>query len=245
MPRIFLPLKEPSEKIHITGERARYITTVLRCREGDEILIFDGKGTSYRTIINNITKKEVLVELSGVIPCDTESPLDLVLIQGILRGEKMDIVIQKTTELGVKEIIPAITERSQIRETRKLSRWRKIAEEASRQCGRTIVPVIHELIPFNDIFSSASPCSPYFRKYNGLLFWEDRGIKITEVKERLGGCQSLIIAIGPEGGFTREEVRAAERRDFIVASLGRRILRAETAAISAVTMIQFLFGDLG
>lgn len=245
MPRIFLPLKEPAEKIHITGERARYIATVLRCREGDEVMVFDGKGSSLRTIISSITKKEVLLKFLGVIPCDTESPLDLILIQGLLKGEKMDLVIQKTTELGIKEIVPAITERSQIRETKRLDRWRKIAEEAARQCGRTNVPTIHELTCFDGLFSGSST-HPLASYSNGLIFWEEGGLKISEAGASLPARNSsLLVAIGPEGGFTRKEVEMAAQKGLITASLGKRILRAETAAISAVAIVQFLLGDLG
>ncbi|MEK6582981.1 MAG: RsmE family RNA methyltransferase, partial [Nitrospirota bacterium] len=147
--RIILPKEQiKGQRITISGEKARYLISVLRCNAGDELQVFDGEGSFYKSRISGIDNKEVKIDLLEKIPFDTESPLNLILIQGILKGDKMDWVIQKATELGVKEIIPAITERGQIRETRKAARWRKIAEEASRQSGRTMIPVVHEPIEF-------------------------------------------------------------------------------------------------
>lgn len=245
MPRLYLPLTKPSGTIHIAGENAKYLIRVLRSKIGDDIIIFDGKGSSYRAVIKSITMKDVLAEVIEFMQSDTESTFNIILIQGLLKGEKMELVIQKTTELGVKEIIPAITTRSQVRDTNKISRWKKVAEDASRQSGRTEVPDIHQLIPFRDIFSDTSLYKPYFRRCKGLLFWEEGGKELSRVKENLEECPSLMIAIGPEGGFTREEVKIAESNGFIIASLGNRILRAETAAISSTAIVQFLMGDLG
>lgn len=249
MPRIFLPLSEPSNTIKITGDKARYLTTVLRCGEGDDLVILDGRGTLFKTIIKNITKKEILTEVIDVIQCDTESRLNIILIQGILKGEKMDLIIQKTAELGIKEIIPAITERSQVRKTQKIERWKKIAEDASRQCGRTMVPIVHEYIPFDDLFSDSSTVLLPYPK--GFIFWEEGGLPLKEAVLRISPSpkpplsdSSLYILVGPEGGFTGKEVDIAKGKGFVVASLGRRILRAETAAISATAIIQFLLGDL-
>jgi 16S rRNA (uracil1498-N3)-methyltransferase len=183
--------------------------------------------------------------VTGISRHDTEPRLNLILDQGLLKGEKMELVIQKTSELGIMEIIPAVTERSQVRETRKIARWRKIAEDASRQCGRTTIPIVHEPVSFPSLFSEASAYNPCFRRCRGLLFWEEGGMKMNDLRSRFGKCLSMIIAVGPEGGFTEAEAKLAESKGFLIASLGNRILRAETAAISATTIVQFLFGDLG
>lgn len=244
MPRIFLPLGENPRAIHITGEKARYLRTVLRCKKGEQLEVLDGRGLSYSAKIISVAGKEVVAEVTGVSRRDTEPPLNLTLVQGLLKGEKMELVIQKTTELGIREIIPAATERSQVRETRKTARWKKIAEDAARQCGRSAVPIIHEPIPFPSLFSEDSAYAPCFIKSKGILFWEQGGVKMKEARDRLGECMSMIIAVGPEGGFTEGETRLAESRGFLIASLGNRILRAETAAISATAIVQFLFGDL-
>ena len=245
MPRIFIPLKENPGTISITGEKARYLASVLRCTSGDALEILDGKGRAYRARITSVNSKAVIAEVLGAVHHTTESPLNLVLIQGILKGEKMDLVVQKTTELGVREIIPAVTERSQVRSTGKAARWRKIAEDASRQSGRTTIPQVREVIPFTDIFAPASPHFHGFRKARGILFREREGVAMKQSAEALEGCRSLIIAVGPEGGFTCGEVEMARAQGFLIVSLGLRILRAETAAITAAAMAQMLFGDMG
>ena len=275
MPRIFIPHTSIQEgRISITGEKTRYLTTVLRCGKGDELVIFDGKGNCFRTEILKADRREVLAEVLEKFSCDNESALNIILVQGLLKSQKMDFVIQKATELGVKEIVPAVTERSQPRETRKVSRWQKIAEGSSRQSGRSVIPVIHEPVYFNDWLSSLTPEET---SKNGLIFYEGRGVKISgaakELKQSLkesakdlrtgnppsspftkGGKRGItdknelesdvLVVIGPEGGFTIEEITAAENKGLIVTTLGKRILRAETAAISAVTLVQFLLGDL-
>jgi 16S rRNA (uracil1498-N3)-methyltransferase len=241
MSRIFIPNASTQEgKISVTGEKARYIASVLRCKTTDELIVFDGKGNCLRTNILKADRREVVVKVLETFPCDTESPVNIVLIQGLLKGQKMDLVIQKTTELGVKEIIPVITDRSQPRETRKVSRWQKIAEEASRQSGRSVVPVVHEPMNFIDWLSLLSD-----DEIKGLIFYEEGGIKISEAVLSLVTHHLLLpIVIGPEGGFIKGEVEVAEKKGFIITSLGKRILRSETAAISAMTLVQFLLGDL-
>ncbi|HXX53126.1 MAG TPA: RsmE family RNA methyltransferase, partial [Thermodesulfovibrionales bacterium] len=159
-----------------------------------------------------------------------------------LKGEKMELVIQKTTELGVNEIVPVTTERSQLKETRKEPRWRKIAEDASRQCGRSHVPRIHDLVPFCKVFAPSSHYDSGQPK--GLIFWEDEGMNLAETKDILGASTSLKICIGPEGGFTKEEARIARSCGFLTVSLGTRILRSETAAIVATALVQYVWGDL-
>jgi len=242
--RIILPKELINDKeLTISGEKARYLISVLRCNAGDELQVFDDGGSFYKAKVSGIENKKVIIDLIKKVSLDTESPLDLVLVQGILKGEKMDWVIQKTTELGVKEIIPAITERSQVRETRKISRWRKIAEEASKQSGRSIIPMIHEPVEFSSWLMTDST-----EHLNGFIFWEEGGLPLKEAVNQMPihpfTNSPIHLFIGPEGGFSKDEVRLAEHRGLIAASLGKRILRSETAAISAVALAQFLMGDL-
>jgi 16S rRNA (uracil1498-N3)-methyltransferase len=244
MPRVFLQLEERPETIHISGEKARYLINVLRSRVGDEITVLDGKGSSYNAEITSIRNKELDARVNRVIPYDTESKVNVILIQGALKGEKMELIIQKATELGVNEIVPVTTERSQVRETRKAPRWKKVAEDASRQCGRAHVPMVHDLLPFREFLTPSSPYAQYLNKSRGLLFWEEGGMKLTRAREILGECRSLMVSIGPEGGFTKEEARMAQSRGFLLISMGTRILRAETAAIAATALVQYAWGDL-
>jgi len=240
MPRIYLPAPVfLNNRISITDEKAHYLASVLRCGKGDCLIIFDGKGNCFRTTIVTADKREVVAEVAEKIPCNLESDLNITLVQGLLKGEKMDMVVQKTTELGVKEILPVITGRSQLRDTKKIARWRKIAEEASRQSGRSIVPVVHETVEFDNFLSAHD-------SIHGLVFYEEEGVGLTEaVSSLIPHHSSFFVLIGPEGGFTKEEITLAKEKGLIVASLGKRILRAETAAISAVTLAQFLLGDMG
>jgi len=170
----------------------------------------------------------------------------------------MDWVVQKTTELGVREIVPVITERSQVRETRKAVRWRKIAEEAARQSGRSVVPEVHDPLELKEFlgrneFSRHGDAETRGRgEMKGFIFWEDGGgsfneaIKKTSVSPGLPFTGSPVhLFIGPEGGYTKGEIAFAEEKGIQVVSLGRRILRAETAALSAVALVQFLLGDMG
>jgi len=287
--RIILKKEEiKGNRITLSGEKARYLISVLRCSAGDELQVFDGEGSLYKSKITGIENKKVSIDLLEQISLNAESPLNLTLVQGILKGEKMDMVIQKATELGVKEIIPAITERSQIRHTRKVDRWRKIAEEASKQSGRTIIPVVHEPMEFNSLLAQdviarsvaakqshkseiASPETALSDKtrllrsarndtretIKGFIFWEEGGLALKEaIKQSAVSIQhsensqlstlnsQLFVLVGPEGGFSKEEVNLAVSKGLITVSLGKRILRAETAAISAVALIQFLLGDI-
>ncbi len=262
--RIILKKEEINgDRITLSGEKARYLISVLRCSAGDELQVFDGEGSLYKSKIAGIENKKVIIDLLERISLNAESPLNLTLVQGILKGEKMDMVIQKATELGVKEIIPAITERSQIRHTRKVDRWRKIAEEASKQSGRTMIPVVHEPIEFSNFINNITPPSPPLNLrggregLKGFIFWEEGGLSLKEaIKQSAVSIQhsensqlstlnsQLFVLVGPEGGFSKEEVSLAVSKGLIAVSLGKRILRAETAAISAVALIQFLLGDI-
>ena len=258
--RIILKKEEiKGNRITFSGEKARYLISVLRCSAGDELQVFDGEGSLYKSKITGIENKKVIIDLLEQISLNAESPLNLTLVQGILKGEKMDVVVQKATELGVKEIIPAITERSQIRHTRKVDRWRKIAEEASKQSGRTMIPVVHEPMEFNSLFAVNDS-----RPLKGFIFWEEGGLALKEAIQKItihdarytmqdkknheSSCilhpESFYLLVGPEGGFSKEEVGLAVSKGLITVSLGKRILRAETAAISAVALIQFLLGDI-
>jgi len=238
VPRLYLPNSHVVHNhISIPAEKAHYLVSVLRCKKGDDLIIFNGQGRCFRTTVLRAEKKEVIAEVHEEFSCNFESPVRIALVQSLLKGEKMDLVIQKTTELGVTEILPVMSERSQIKDTRKILRWRRIAEEASRQSGRNVVPAVHEPVHFRDFL--------FAEKREGIIFYEEEGLKLSEaVSSLVPHAPSLIIVIGPEGGFSKEEVISAQGKGFRVASLGRRILRAETAAISAVALVQFLLGDM-
>jgi 16S rRNA (uracil1498-N3)-methyltransferase len=241
MPRLFLLDSEVQVGIvTLRDDKARYLSTVLRCRKGDPLIVKDNKGGTFAAKIAGVAGKEVTVEILERQELETESPLGITLLQGILRGEKMDFVIQKATELGVKEILPVATGRSQIRETRKLPRWRKIAEEAARQSGRDMIPLIHEPAEFSSLFSGTTP-----HRGGGIVFWEQGGEDLRAALNAFEGVRDISLFTGPEGGFSEGEIRKASEGGFIAATLGKRILRAETATVAAVSIVQFTLGDLG
>ena len=235
MPRIYLPaLSVTDNRIVLDGEQAHYLFSVLRCKHGDELTIFDGKGNCVLTVIERADKREVIAEVLRHFPCDFESPVHIILVQGLLKGEKMDWVIQKTTELGVREIVPVITERSQVRETRKAARWRKIAEEASRQSGRSVVPEVHEPLEFKEFLRRSEFNRPGDAETRGcgdakgFIFWEDGGVsfngpvkKISVLPGHPFTVSPIHLLIGPEGGFTHDEVALAEEKSFQVVSLAK------------------------
>jgi 16S rRNA (uracil1498-N3)-methyltransferase len=240
MIRLFLPPQQlASKQITITGDQARYLSLVLRVKRGDIFTAFDGLGYKYTCKILQSHKKEVIAERIKKEPYSIESPISITLVQGIPKGDKMDFIIQKSTELGVRKIIPLITERSQVRHTQKVDRWRKIALSASQQCGRDKTPEIDKPVEFKEFLKQK-------RSGSGIIFSEeekDRNLK--KVITTFGNTQQIILLIGPEGGFSREEIAIATGKGFIPASLGPRILRTETAPIVAISIIQYEFGDIG
>lgn len=240
MPRLFIPETISTREVTIREEKARYLTTVLRCTAGDVITLTDSSGATYRATILNAAKKGITVEIIRRLECTTESPLQITLFQGLLKGLKMDLVIQKATELGVTEIRPVVTGRSQVHETKKTVRWRKIAEEASRQSGRTAIPAITEPVRFKDLF-----LNPEEIPEHGIIFWEEGGEALPDLASRFSKTDRIALFTGPEGGFTKTETSTASAHGFKVATLGKRILRAETAAIAAVSIIQYELGDMG
>ncbi len=262
--RIFVPPEDiaKKERVRLSADKANYLISVLRRKKGDRVTIIDGKGKGYEAEIAEIAKKHIFINILHETPVDTESAINIILCQGILKGEKMDSVIQKTTELGVKEIIPIITERCIVKETRKVKRWRKIAEEAAEQCGRTVIPKVHEPLEYRNalcvmldehkkflLTHNELPITDYGLR--GFIFWEEGGIllkdailKISSSPIRSFSDSPIHLFIGPEGGFTSEEIKFAEGHGLIRTTLGKRIFRAETAAIVSLALVQFLLEDV-
>ncbi|WP_420263692.1 16S rRNA (uracil(1498)-N(3))-methyltransferase [Candidatus Magnetominusculus dajiuhuensis] len=224
----------------ITGETARYILTVLRYKTGGELFVFDEMGRFFKGIISSCAKNVVHMSITPHPPPMTESPLSITLCQGMLKGSKMDLVVQKAVELGVKRIIPLITLRTQLDYTRKIDRWKKIAIEAARQSGRVIVPEISEAMDFHALTQSIQVAGA-----TAIMFYEGGGKGLKEIQNLEIKEQTIYAITGPEGGFMSEEVKRAEFSGAQIVTLGSRILRAETAAIAALTLIQFVFGDMG
>jgi|DewCreStandDraft_5_1066085.scaffolds.fasta_scaffold02330_8 16S rRNA (uracil1498-N3)-methyltransferase len=241
MPRF--PVKQESIKnqtARITGSDYKHITKVLRLRPGDEITLFNEDGIEYTGRIEEIGTKDLKVTILSSRCVKTESNLNITLIQGIPKGDKMDLIVEKATELGVKTIIPTITERTQIRNTEKLKRWQKIAIESSKQCRRTTPPTILEPKGFNEAINISN------QSELKLIFHEKNDNYLTNIIKNLIQLPvNITICIGSEGGFSETEVATAREKGFTPVGLGPRILRTETASIVAVSILQFVFGDIG
>jgi len=226
-----LPSQITGETITISGSDVKHIKSVLRKDIGDEIVCFDGSGKEYLTRIVSFDKQMIkLAILSSTNPF-IDHPISITLAQGLPKSSKMDDIIRKSTELGVHEIIPVLTERS-VAKGEKSERWKKIAKEAAQQSGRKAVPGIKELLSIEKFLSINHP---YELK---LVPWEGEHQKsLKAVLKENENAKTICVLIGPEGGFSHEEVQKAASAGFISVSLGRTILRTETAGPAAVAMV--------
>jgi len=243
MTQLFLPPEELSSKqVRIKDEKARYLYSVLRLKRGELLRIVDGQGNKYIAEVSSAGKKEFIVELLRRDLYVTESPVSLVLAQALPKADKMDFIVQKTTELGIKTIIPLITERSQVRYTGKIERWKKIAIAASQQSGRERIPEIHEPVTIEDFLNTQNKSKT---KISGILLWEEAQNRIKSVLHNFKDRKEILILIGPEGGFSQREANMTIESGFLSVTLGPRILRTETAAIAAISIIQYELGNMG
>ena len=249
MTRIFLSTEQlTSDEIVITGNNARHLALVLRINAGESFEALDGEGYKYRCTVKTSHKKEVVAEIIHKEPCSVESPISITLAQGMARGEKMDHIIQKSTELGVSKIIPVITERSQVRNTNKLERWRKIAASASQQSGRDKIPELLEPQELKQLLTPPDiPLTKGREKEGSLKLILSETYKEQNLKKILKAEKSIkqiLLLIGPEGGFSKEEITRSVENGFLEVSLGPRILRTETAPIAVISIIQYDLGDM-
>lgn len=246
MPRFFV-IKENirGNKGTIAGSELEHMRKVLRLRPGQCVYLFDNEGWEYEAVIQSYGDRTAEVEIVRCYRPNRESPLDITLAQAIGKGDKMDWVVEKATELGVRAIVPFFSSYTIPRlDTKKFAlrcaRWEKIALNAAKQSGRTRIPEMQGLSGFGELVRWPWPCDLK------LLFWEgEHGGTIQRVREERRHLDSILLVIGPEGGFTSEEVTQASDQGFLTIRLGERILRTETAALGALSIVQFLWGDMG
>ncbi len=245
MSRFYVPAPQIEKgMIRVEGNEVRHIRRVLRLKAGDGIVVFDSLGKEYEGTIVEEATSSVVIKIQNIFLSKRDSPLDVTLAQSLLKGEKMDYLIQKATELGVKEIIPFFSSRSvplleKSGRLKRHHRWGRIAIEASKQCGRGVVPKIEPLQDYPEILRMASPDSLR------LILWEREGGTLKEVLERSKEKTRIFFIVGPEGGFSLDEVEEAKRAGFIPVTLGKRILRAETASLCFLSILQYEQGDIG
>jgi 16S rRNA (uracil1498-N3)-methyltransferase len=230
--------------LRVEGDEVRHIRRVLRLKVGDEIVVFNGSAREYEGKIIEEGPSAVVIMIQSILSSQGESPLEITLAQSLLKGEKMDYLIQKATELGVKKIIPFFSSRSVplLERMRRLSRhhrWERIAIEASKQCGRGVVPKIEPLQDYSEMLQNISP------DFLRLILWEKEGTRLKQVLEGSKEKMKIFFIVGPEGGLSQEEVRRAKGKGFIPVTLGKRILRSETASLSLLSILQYEGGDIG
>lgn len=242
MRRFFInPEELEKNRPRVTGPDVKHMKKVLRLTSGDRISLIDGTGYEYVAEIRELSQDAALVEIVSRQWSLSESPLELTVCQGFLKDKKMDDLVRHLTELGMSRWIPVLCERAVARPdprrmTERIKRWETIAIEALKQCGRAKPPEISDLMTLSELFEMKKV---FDRRY---LFWENEETPLDDPET--GGSKKILILLGPEGGFSEREVADAQLAGFTSVSLGPRILRAETAALAASALIQYLFGDI-
>jgi 16S rRNA (uracil1498-N3)-methyltransferase len=241
-PRFFIsPEQVSGPLITISGEDVRHIATVLRMKTGDELLLCDGQGTEYAARITQIGKSEIAAEITGQSTRELRDPR-ILLGQGLPKSDKMDWIAQKATELGVATIVPLVTERTIVKirdEEKRVSRWQKITREAAMQSNRADIPTVEAIRTFSDFLRTQNSESGTLL----LLPWEEGTQPVKDVLRGRRESKKIVVLIGPEGGFSSKEAELAKGKGFHLVSLGRNILRTETAAIAVLSMIGYEYSS--
>jgi 16S rRNA (uracil1498-N3)-methyltransferase len=229
--------------ITLSKEETHHLARVLRLQAGEEVLVFDGDGREFRCAISEVRSGHARLEIMEPLRDGRESRLDLTLAQGLAKGEKFDLIVQKATELGVSRIVPLATENSDVRldeerSAKRVERWRRISLESIKQCKRCRLVDIQTPLSL-EAFLDSGP-----RAGAGLLVFSERGgSTIKEALAGLGG-EPITALVGPEGGWSPRELELLEARSARAVSLGPRIIRTETAAMVAIALIQHRLGDM-
>lgn len=246
MNRFFVDIdgREIGTDISITGGDVNHIRNVLRLKVGQEILVSDGRGRDYTCAISDIESDEVVCRIVDINDNFAELPVEVTLFQGYPKSDKMDLIVQKMVELGVHRIVPVFTARTIVKldakkAAKKTERYRTIAESAAKQSGRGIVPEITEPVTFAQAIDMAGTLDGNIIPYEEAEGLEHSRRIISEMTSGASGIRSLGIFIGPEGGFSREEVEQAVTAGAECITLGHRILRTETAGLAVMSIIMF------
>jgi 16S rRNA (uracil1498-N3)-methyltransferase len=237
-------VNEHTLKAVLDRQQSRHVEKVLRLKVGDGLILFDGSGKEYESVISGRGKDGLTVDIKKICRKNLEPPIKLTLFQGIAKGNKMDTIIQKAVEIGVHKICPIITDHTTVnlqgdKLLAKVKRWQVIATEACKQCGRNEVPVISEVETFPQALAAVEG-------RHCLLLYEKgvHGLKQI-LRENPGMEGEVSLIIGPEGGFSVSEVDQAREKGVAIARLGPRILRTETAGLVAISIIMYEYGDIG
>ena len=237
--RIYQSSIPQSGSFQLDARATHYLANVLRANINDPLTLFDGLGNEYAAVITSITKKTIVVDILSFQQRSVESNLNIILAQGIARGEKMDFIIQKAVELGVTTIIPLVTERSNVRlekerSEKRLQHWHSIMISACEQSGRNYLPNISSP-------TTLSNWLPHCQADQRFVLTPHESNKLSFSPART--LRTIAILLGPEGGLSDNEIRQAKNEHFLSLNLGPRILRTETATIAAISILQYAYGD--
>ncbi|MFQ5455107.1 MAG: RsmE family RNA methyltransferase [Nitrospirota bacterium] len=247
MPLFFLDSSNISDsEVRIRGDIVKHLRGSLRYIEGDRIYVIDERRIRYKVEISKIERNEIKGTIINREVCEKGEEKEIVLGQGIIKGKRMDFVIQKAVELGISKIVPLITERTIVRPSEEkrpfqLKRWKTIAQEASQQSERWNIPVIE---PHTDILS-------FFNRYQRddylyIILWEEESEqRLKDIVRQSVNKKGIICLVGSEGGFSYKEIVLAKEKGYISISLGDRILRTETASLAIISILQYELGDMG
>jgi 16S rRNA (uracil1498-N3)-methyltransferase len=234
-----------ARQVSLGVDEARHLREVLRLKSGDGVSVFDGAGNEYNAVVVKAMRDSAVLELGDKTEsASQESPVHISLALALLKGDKFDLVVQKATELGVSEFVPVMTKFADIRlhdpsdASKRVSRWQRIALEAAKQSGRAALPEINAPVSFAELIERETPGGSL-----RVMFAEHGGQSITELPQAIS-TSAVTVLVGSEGGWAAEEIAAAKEQGWKIVTLGGRIMRAETAAITVTALLQHRYGDL-
>jgi len=229
-------------KIYVEKEESHHIIDVMRLRKGDSVTVFDGTGKEYDGELSSIKNGRVIIEVWKVKMVDRKHLVNISLAQSIPKKDAMDLIVQKATELGVNEIFPIESERTVIKfsddgKRHKIERWNKIAVESSKQCGRTELPKIKDIISFGTLLD-------FMAKYDLTIMpcLSEKTVSLKSALKKISKPSKILVIIGPEGDFSKEEINKASEKGAILVSLGNLILKCDTAAIDTIAILNYEYG---
>lgn len=243
VPRIYQPVPlNAGDTIKLDAQATTHVARVLRLKQDDPVTVFNGSGGEFYGVITALGKREISIKLLKHDAPDNESPLYITLIQGVSRGERMDYTLQKAVELGVSEIYPVFTEHTAVhindeRKEKKHFHWQGVVNSACEQSGRNFIPMVNPPVTLYQCldqltFNNATMC---------LVLNHRASHSLSTINQDRRGKVALVA--GPEGGFSESEITELERRDFLSVKMGPRVLRTETAALAAISILQSMWGD--
>jgi 16S rRNA (uracil1498-N3)-methyltransferase len=241
IPRIFQPVSLASGRmIELDAQATAHISRVLRLKPEDALVVFNGEGGEYEATVCRVERRVATIEIGAFVERSVESPLELVLVQGVSRGERMDYTVQKAVELGVTRIVPVLTERTVVnlkgdRKDKRREHWQSVVNSACEQSGRNNIPEVAPVITLHEWLGEPN-----------------EGLKLVlhhraegSLPDRTAQQDAITLLIGPEGGLSSNEISVAQTAGYFPLCLGPRVMRTETAAVAAISVLQWVWGDFG